>query len=215
MKWIVVSLLFFLTTGQSVAATQQLRPMETLKVPIKEIIAVLNDPSYSNAEMKNSQRNKIWKIARPHFNFDIISRKAIGKKGWRKFSPEEKSRFINVFSEFLGSTYIDKLQGEGEFQREQIQFYKELVKGKYAVVRTRLRRQSLELPIDYRMHLVDGEWKIYDILVDNGVSIVRNYRVQFASALRNGTPIELIERLEKKIAAQNAQALIQNNNKNK
>lgn len=174
-------------------------PMETLKGPIDQIISILNDASYKGASKRAAQREKIWQIARPVFNFDEISRRAIGKP-WKTFSKDEKTRFSNIFSEFLGSTYIDKLQGE--YNNEQIDFDKELVKGSKALVRTRLRRKNLEIPIDYRMHQVDGAWKIYDILVDNGVSLVKNYRVQFTSILKNGTPAQLIERLEKKLALQ-------------
>jgi phospholipid transport system substrate-binding protein len=97
----------------------------------------------------------------------------------------------------LGSTYIDKLQGE--FQHEQVDFEKELVKGSKALVRTHLRRKNTAIPIDYRMHHVDGEWKIYDILLENGVSLVQNYRVQFASILKKKTPAQLIEELEGKL----------------
>lgn len=173
--------------------------METLKGPIDQIISILNDHSYKSADKRTAQRDKIWQIASPVFNFDEISRRAIGRP-WAKFSPDEKTRFSKIFSEFLGSTYIDKLQGE--FNNEQIDFDKELVKGSKALVRTRLRRKNIEIPIDYRMHQVDGGWRIYDILVDNGVSLVKNYRVQFTSILKNGTPAQLIERLEKKLAAQ-------------
>ena len=174
--------------------------METLKGPINQNISILNDTSYKGAEERATQRDKIWQIARPVFNFNEISRRAVGRS-WTKFSKDEKSRFSSVFSEFLGATYIDKLQGE--FNNEQVNFEKELVKGSKALVRTRWRRESLEIPIDYRMHQVGGQWKIYDILVDNGVSIVKNYRAQFASILKDGTPAQLIERLEKKLAAQN------------
>ena len=176
------------------------RPMATLQGPIDEIITILNDPSYKAGRQRDAQRDKIWKIASPVFNFTEISRRAIGKP-WAKFSPQEKERFSAVFSEFLGSTYIDKLQGE--FNNEQIDFEKELVKGSKALVRTRLRRKSLEIPIDYRMHHIDGAWKIYDILLENGVSLVKNYRVQFTSILKKKSPAQLIEDLENKLTEQN------------
>ena len=66
-------------------------------------------------------------------------------------------------------------------------------------MRTRLRRETAEIPIDYRMRQVNGTWKVYDILVENGVSIVKNYYVQFHSMLKENTPAQLIERLEKKL----------------
>lgn len=198
-RWAVIIWAILLLTAQVWASTKEMRPMETLKGPFNQIIDILNDPSYKSAEDRTVQRDKIWEIARPVFNFNAISRRAVGKP-WGSFTSEEKNRFINVFSEFLGSTYIDKIQGE--YSNEQIDFDKELVKGSKALVRTRLRRKSLEIPIDYRMHHVNGSWKIYDILVENGVSLVKNFRVQFTSILKEKTPAQLIERLEKKLAEQ-------------
>jgi len=195
--------ILFLLVAQAPAEPKMMRPMETLQGPIDQIIAILNDPSYKGAEKRSLQREKIWAIARPVFNFDEISRRAVGNT-WSDFTMDEKTRFTAVFSQFLGSTYIDKLQGE--FNSEQIDFDKELVKGSKALVRTRLRRKNLEIPIDYRMHQVDGDWKIYDILVENGVSLVKNYRVQFTSILKGGTPAQLIDRLEKKLDGQNTPA---------
>ena len=198
-RWALMLAVFFLLVDPSQAVTDSKNPMETLREPINQIIGILNDPSYKGPDKKALQRGKIWEIARPVFDFDEISRRAIGKS-WDTFSPEEKSRFTTVFSEFLGNTYIDKLQGE--FHNEKIDFDKELVKGSRALVRTRLRRETAIIPIDYRMKQIDGAWKIYDILVENGVSIVKNYYVQFNSMLQEGTPAQLIERLEKKLDSQ-------------
>ena len=198
-RWALMLAVFFLLVDPSQAVTDSKNPMETLREPFNQIIALLNDPSYQGADKKALQRGKIWEIARPVFDFDEISRRAIGKS-WDTFSAQEKSRFTTVFSEFLGNTYIDKLQGE--FHNEKIDFDKELVKGSKALVRTRLRREATVIPIDYRMQQIDGAWKIYDILVENGVSIVKNYYVQFNSMLQEGTPAQLIERLQKKLDSQ-------------
>ncbi len=197
--WAIILCSILSMTGYAIAVGET-RPMETLQGPIDEIISILNDPTYQSDALKSEQRDKIWEIARPVFNFNEISRRAIGKP-WARFSQEEKERFSTVFSEFLGTTYIDKLQGE--YSNEQIDFDKELVKGSKALVRTRLKRKNLEIPIDYRMHRVDGSWKIYDILLENGVSLVKNYRVQFTSMLKTKSPAQLIEELEKKLAEHN------------
>ena len=198
--WVLLSLLAFLLCGSPLqASTENIRPLETLQGPINRIIQLLNDPAYTGPEKRALQRDKIWEIARPVFDFDEISRRAVGKS-WENFSAEEKSRFTAIFTEFLGNTYIDKLQGE--YHNEKIAFDKELVKGNKALVRTRLQRETLEIPIDYRMQQIDGAWKIYDILVENGVSIVKNYYVQFNSMLQNSSPNQLIEKLERKLNKQ-------------
>jgi phospholipid transport system substrate-binding protein len=198
-NWMIILGIVLLTADLSIAVNKSMGPMETLQGSFNQIITILNDPSYKAGQEKVAQRNKIWRIARPIFNFDEISRRVVGKP-WNNFSPDEKKRFSVVFSNFLGFTYIDKLQGE--FNQVQIDFAKELVRGSKAIVRTLLRRKNLEIPIDYRMHRVDESWKIYDILLEDGLSLVKNYRVQFTSILKDNTPAQLIEQLERKPAQQ-------------
>ena len=107
-----------------------------------------------------------------------------------------------MFAQFLGNTYIDKIQGE--YHNERIvylgqDFYSDV----YAEVKTHIVRETLEIPVDYRMFKnKDGIWKVYDIIVE-GVSLVKNYRTQFASILRTKKPAQLIEQLNEKLAEQN------------
>lgn len=198
----ILACVFLLFASISFAATESSGPMESLRNPIDRIIEVLNDPDYRASSEKKKQRDAIWMIARHIFDFTEISKRAIGRT-WLTFSAAEKDQFTNVFSEFLGNTYIDKLQGE--YNDETIEFQKELVKGDKALVRTKLRREGSEIPIDYRMKNIDGKWKVYDIIVENGVSLVKNYRVQFSSILQKETPGQLIQRLESKLVETNAQ----------
>ncbi len=198
-NWMILLCIVLLTADLSIAVNKTMSPMATLQGSFDKIITILNDPSYKAGQKKAAQRNNIWRIARPIFDFDEISCRVVGRP-WNNFSPDEKKRFSVVFSDFLGFTYIDKLQGE--FNQVQIDFAKELVRGSKAIVRTRLRRKDLETPIDYRMHRVDESWKIYDILLEGGLSLVKNYRVQFTSILKNNTPAQLIEQLERKLVQQ-------------
>jgi phospholipid transport system substrate-binding protein len=191
----MVMLFFVQTPGH----TEVLSPRATLQGPIDEIIKVLNDPGYKTPDQRADQRNKIWEIANPMFDFTEISRRSVGKP-WKKFSNQEKIRFTEVFSKFFGATYIDKLQGE--YNNEKIDIGKELIKGNRALVQTKLLRESTAVALDFRLKQSDGQWKIYDVLVENGVSLVKNYRVQFASALQKESPAQLIEKLEKRLAEQ-------------
>ena len=50
------------------------------------------------------------------------------------------------------------------------------------------------IPIQYRMHSVDGAWKVVDVSID-GVSLVSTYRGSFASEIRSSGLDNLITRL--------------------
>ena len=199
-RWIgiifAVGLFFGVASG---AGAEGLSPTETIRKPVDQVILILKDPAFHDPGTKAVQRQKIWKTIRLIFDFDEISRRTIGTQ-WQKFSPEEQKRFIEVFTEFLGNTVVDKLQGE--YRDETIQFVNELIKGDKALVRTKLVRQDVQIPFDFLMKSDDGHWLVFDILVENGVSLVQNYRVQFRSALETDTPAQLIQRLEEKLAEQ-------------
>jgi hypothetical protein len=64
-----------------------------------------------------------------------------------------------------------------------------------ATVRTRVQaKDSRDVRIDYLMTRPDREWLVHDIVID-GVSLVENYRAQFARVLRASSYAELVERL--------------------
>ena len=65
------------------------------------------------------------------------------------------------------------------------------IDGKFAEVRTRLfvPSQNKHFSINYRLHQVDGQWLIYDVVVEN-ISMVRNFRTQFLSYYRQEFPMK-------------------------
>jgi phospholipid transport system substrate-binding protein len=67
-----------------------------------------------------------------------------------------------------------------------------------ALVETRVVTQSAEMPIVYRMIRKDGEWKVYDVVIEN-VSLVRNYRSTYDVIARKEGIDRLLQRMEEKL----------------
>ena len=172
-------------------------PMEALRGPIEEGIALLRNPQYAEADKKDQQRDEMWKIIRQAFDFRLIAARALGRN-WSRFSTDQKEEFTEAFATLLGNTYIGKIQGE--FNDERVDFLQEeMVSDNKAVIHTRIVRKNAEIPVDYNMILRDGQWRIYDVKVE-GIGLVLNYRKQFKSFLakETGTPASLIESLREK-----------------
>ncbi len=53
------------------------------------------------------------------------------------------------------------------------------------------------LEINYKRHLVRGEWKVYDVVVEN-ISLVNNFRSQFNRILTAASFDELLRKLGEK-----------------
>lgn len=190
---------FILTTSPTTALSME--PMATIKAPVDAVIVLLNDPQYKVAGTKSAQRDEIWKAVKPMFDFDEIAKRAVARN-WSDFNDSEKIEFTDVFAKFLGNTYIDKIQGE--YHNEQIVYLgQDFYSDTYAEVKTQIVRETLKTPVDYRMLKSDeGRWMVYDIIVE-GVSLVKNYRTQFASILNKDKPAQLIQQLKDKLAEQN------------
>ena len=182
-------------------AAASTEPLAAIKAPVDEVVEILNDPQYKEAGTKQAQRNAIWTVVQPMFDFEEISRRAVARN-WNRFTDAEKKAFVDVFAQFLGNTYIDKIQGE--YHNEKIVYLgQEILQEVYAEVKTQIVRETVEIPVNYRMRKYDdGHWRVYDIIVE-GVSLVKNYRTQFASILKKKKPSQLIDQLNEKLTEQN------------
>jgi phospholipid transport system substrate-binding protein len=84
---------------------------------------------------------------------------------------------------------------------EKVEFVKEQVRNDKAQIDTKIFTDTIEIPIDYRMYRTEaGQWMVYDIVVE-GVSLVANYRSQFARMLESGSFESMIQELEQKTAS--------------
>ena len=61
-------------------------------------------------------------------------------------------------------------------------------------------KRGEEIALDYKLHKVDGDWKVYDIVIEN-ISLVNNYRAQFARFLAKSSFAELLDRIREKLPA--------------
>lgn len=167
-----------------------------------EMIRILKNPEYQNNLKKPEQQEELWEIMQVVFDFREISIRTLARN-WKEFSPDQQKEFIEVFSEFLGNIYIDRIQGE--YKNEKIVYKgQEMVSETKALVKTKIvRENNIEVPVEYRMRLRKGAWRIYDVRIE-GVSLVKNYRTQFKQILMKKTPAQLIQKLKDKIEQQNS-----------
>jgi phospholipid transport system substrate-binding protein len=198
---ILVMLLLLPLTGRTAVAGE---PIDVLKAPMAEALAVLRDPQYKadDPAKKAEQREKFWAIIKPVFDFEELSKRTLARN-WRKFDAAQQAAFTDVFSELLGNIYVDRIQGG--YNDETIEFGDQIKHESrpLAVVKTFIVSARNRIPVDYSMIEKDGTWRIYDVKVE-GISLVKNYRSQFKEILSKDSPDQLIEMLKKKVAEQKA-----------
>lgn len=69
---------------------------------------------------------------------------------------------------------------------------------KKAEVDSNIVSSDKKIPITYRLIQRDGDWKVYDLVIE-GISLVSNYRTQFNDILSRQTPTEMLVILRKKV----------------
>jgi phospholipid transport system substrate-binding protein len=181
------------------AAAQSPTPTETLRGPLDAALAILQDPRYRSGNEKEAQKEKLWELIRKVFDFEGITVLAVGQN-WKRFSPEQKKVFIDIFTTRLGNSYLNKIQGS--FNNEKVEFLsEEVLSPTKARVKTKIIREVDSVPVDYSVRPIGGVWKIYDVVIE-GVSLVANYRTQFNDILSKDSPDVLIERVRTQNIAQ-------------
>ncbi|MDM8523407.1 ABC transporter substrate-binding protein [Desulfococcaceae bacterium HSG8] len=198
MKRIISVLLLLLIAFPMTAQSSEKQPMESLQGPLDEVISILKDPQYQGDSQKKLQREKIWNIIRDVFDFERISLLALGKYR-KKFNDNQLKEFTDVFGELLEDTYLNKIQAE--YKNEKVDYLEQKTKSDRALVKTKVMRENVGIPVDYSLWLNNGAWRVYDIKVE-GVSLVKNYRNQFQKILSEKSPAELIEQVKDKVKEQ-------------
>jgi phospholipid transport system substrate-binding protein len=120
----------------------------------------------------------------PHFDFRHMTALAVGKD-WKKASPGQQQQLTAEFKTLLVRTYSNALTS---YKNQKIVYkpFKMNPGDSEVLVRTEvIQPGSKPVQIDYNLEKSDAGWKVYDVVVA-GISLVTNYRDQFAQEVRSG-----------------------------
>ncbi len=174
------------------AATDQIRGA------IDRTIGILKDPVLAAKGKESERRDLLRKEIAPVFDFGEMGKRSLGPN-WRGLTPGEREEFVALFRELLENSYLGKIES---YQGEVIRYGKEDVDGPYAQVKTVvITTKGQEIPVDYRMLSNDGQYRIYDVVIE-GISLVNNYRSQFSSILQKSSFREMLDKLRATVREQ-------------
>jgi phospholipid transport system substrate-binding protein len=133
-------------------------------------------------------------------SFDIpdIGRFVLGRH-WKTATPDQQKDFLNSFEEYTVLTWSTRFK-DYTGVRFEVQGASPADDG-FVIVQSRiLRSQGDPLEIGWRVHRVDGGWRITDILIEN-VSMALTQRQDFAASIQSsgGSVESLLVTMHKKI----------------
>lgn len=171
-------------------------PTQAVRSTVNEVIRILDDPTMKQPGRLSQRRQLLEDVIGARFNYEEMSKRTLTAQ-WKLLNAQERAEFVQLFRSFLSDRYADKIEG---YSGEDIRYLGERIDGRYAEVRTRVVSDKTEIPMDYRLLEVSGQWLVYDVVVD-GVSLVRNYRGQFDKVIRDDSYAELLRRLRARTGA--------------
>jgi len=170
-------------------------PLDSVKGNVNKVLDVLRDPALKGESGKKTKRQKIRSISDKMFDYSELSRRTLGQD-WKKLNPAQQNEFADLYKSLLEDAYADKIIN---YRDEKVAFSKEnQLSEKTFEVQTTVLTKKADIPIYYRVIQKDGEWKVYDVVIE-GVSLINNYRNQFREILMNKSPEVLIDTLRKKV----------------
>ena len=190
MHLVVVGLMIYLSIVSPCFAGSEIT--KELKGTIDKVIKIVKDETLKNDQQ--ARRAALQKAIDERFNYRQMVIRSLAKN-WDVRSEQERQEFIALFKSLLENSYASKLEA---YRDEKINYLDEVIKGEYALVKTEVVRKSSTIGVDYKLIQENGNWKVYDFVIE-GVSMIRNYRSQFTKIIRRGSYEFLARKLTDKI----------------
>jgi len=164
-----------------------------IKSTVDHVVQILKDPRLQRDAKVEERRQRLRQIIAPRFDFEEMAKRSLGQH-WQR-NAARKDEFVPVFTRFVENSYVSSIES---YKNEKILYTRERVDKDFAQVDTKVvKSKGDEIPINYKLHSVGGEWKVYDVVIEN-VSLVNNYRSQFNRILATASFDDLIKRLQEK-----------------
>jgi phospholipid transport system substrate-binding protein len=171
-------------------------PIVEIKSTVDQAIQILTDPQLRGENKKQERRKRLRDAIFVRFDFQEMAQRSLGAH-WQRRTSEEQTEFIKVFSDLLEKTYVDKIES---YNNEKFIYVNERIDGLYAEVGSKiLTSKGEEFTLNYKLHRVGEDWRVYDLVIEN-VSVINNYRSQFNRILTSSTYGELVLRLRAKVS---------------
>lgn len=178
-------------SGLALGAGQAELLLRSMKERDRSIKAIVNSETQGETA---EEREKLRTIVEEMFDFRRFARVALGRH-WQRRTEAEQAEFADLCRRLIVKNYADpKLYTKSE----KIEYAGSEVDSTEGVVRTIVHYKDEQSYIDYRLHPVNEEWLVYDMVIDD-LSVARNNRSQFYKEIRKSSYEGLVKKLRDKL----------------
>lgn len=144
--------------------------------------------------VKGPDRERLKDVINGVMDFQELSRRALGRN-WDARTEAQRTEFVNVFRELVRASSVRKI---GAHRADSITYRPAQINGDQATVTTVAWKDRRSAEIVYQMHLVGGEWKAWDVVID-GSSTMRTYRDSFTKEINSSSYDAMFARLKERL----------------
>lgn len=177
--------------GAAVASEQGDALLEMVKSRDRAIQAIVRSETGGDTA---EERAELKAIVGELFDFETFSRESLGRD-WAARTATEREEFIAVNRRLIEKNYADPALYT---KAEKIDYTGVEVEDAEAIVKTEVHYKRETSTIDYKLHLVEGKWLIYDMVIDE-LSVARSNRSQFRREIRKSNFAGLLKKLKQKL----------------
>lgn len=194
-----VRLILFILAGLMVifsgSSAHAGEPTEAIRGAVNQGVEILKNAKLDTRQQRNQVIDRLRQVVYPLFDFNEMAMRSMGGN-WRRLNPQQRQEFVSTFTALLEKTYADQID---LYNGQQVVYSGESIDNNYAQVDSRiLDKNGQTYSVVYRLHRVDGRWRIYDVVAEN-ISIVNNYRSQFNRVIARSSFEELLNTMKRQV----------------
>jgi len=183
------------TTEAAVSNAEAAKAEQFIRTKHNKVRQVLRKPDTPK------RAEQLTELLGEFLDYDRLSELSLDKE-WDKRSPRELQKFVSLLRQLVERQYQRNMESTLEYKVKWVgtEPIETGIKVKSSA-RSITKKRQPPVTIDYSMSPAGKEWKVFDIFTDE-VSLVKNYKRQFRSVIREEGWSGLIGRMEKKLKAE-------------
>jgi phospholipid transport system substrate-binding protein len=173
-------------------------PLDKVRQTVDNVLTIVDNKTLQ----PQKRRTQIRQAVLQRFGFEEMAQRSMGQH-WRTLTPQQRQEFVELFTDLLERSYINRIANY-KAGPQGVRYPKEDITGDQATVHTEITTEHGEpVNVDYRLLHKDGDWKVYDIVIE-GVSLVNNYRTQFNTIILKDSYAGLVKQMRTKLTQEQA-----------
>jgi len=169
-------------------------PAREIQGAIEKVLTILKDPKLQADSKRPERLDQLRQVVYSRFDFAEMAKRSLGAQ-WQRRSAEEQREFVKLFTALMENGYMSNLEG---YDGEKVIIAGEKQDKEFAEVDTKVvTKKGEEIAINYKLRQAGGDWKIYDVVIEN-ISLVNNYRSQFNRVIARSSFDELMRKMKEK-----------------